>query len=1787
MPDFKVTFKGDLGNLAQFQSAVQNSAVESGRQIENANKRIASSVGKIKGSLTADSGAGLFTTKEKTVIDAYNRSMIQSGQIIQRVIKDYDILEEKGKFRLQPIFDTAYTSAYSKALGNLDNYEKALTKIAAAEKKIARIRLDTRRQQLSVREEVARLNNSKAGSAAQLSALINNSPESIDLKRTEENLARVSKPGNAFVLPSDLDNDVNGAYKAGTIVERDFLEGKIKELRNTQNALGLKNTKELEADLAKAADLEKVLATPQGALLAPKVEDYTKRASSLRSTIETIGGDLKADIDRTEQSINGLRNREKLLESRGEKRAARARRREPGYRELEAAANEVPPIQKDLATVLAQSKELKKNLLASGLGGGTKFDSPEFQAALDKQGAGISRYTENLRTGVKTVQGSFRDLNTGMLKEFTVDLDQNNKVVGRWGGAFRGAGTFLKQTVRDFQKVVEWTVATTVVFGALATVVGQLKSINELNTSLTRLSITAQATTEETRNLFMQISAVAFETATPLKDLIKVSDDIALATRSANQSTEQWYASIVDLTRAVGIFTNLTGKDTVQSADLLSAAFKQLNIAPKDLVGILSKVTAVAGGQATAIADILQSIGGLAEAAKAAGFTVDEQIAAVQVLAQVTNKSSDEIATSFKNLFGSVGSVGATKILEEFGISVRNSAGEIKPFLEIYSLIDDALSKGIIPRGRLPDVLRGISGGPRRAPDAAAVLGNLDKIYEVVGKSQEASNEALIAQAKILDSNQSKIVQFQNAFDTAIFVRFGEAVKTITDQLTSFGITFFGLFNTVPTGLLTTILQLGLFAGGARLVGSVFKNITPSVASFKKGIDGISTSLKEVTNKQRAFVNLTKSPAGRNIYKVDANSAPIVYPPTGKTYNPGDQIPKRLVGNQFPVVAPTVKKPLFSRNQRIGGIVGGASAIAGLNIIQSNIDRGTFDAQQFGALLQTGGALLTLLPGVGTAVGLASIAVGTALQFVAGETDKTKKSSAELSGEMYTLIQNLQETQTKVGNYEDAQKEAGLVIDELRDKTNKTADEQLRLSDATTAFAVNTLALASANRQVSDTFDEILLKIPELADKYQQIIGLGKLDANSPILKILEQQLSKDILTQSGQGVYAGPRLPIADTFRPISKDDSTTAIGATRLGGSGVSYKEPIDLTDLSTEDLKKIFGLNLSKDDPNFGIGTSADIPRNEGSLASLTIAVQKAITDFNNNAEGALSEEALDALIKATIELSKSASSFTQNRNSLTQQQADIQAKILTQSLTPEQGNNAVLANSLATLLNKTTTDFVIPSDPYASPDRADTRPPNSALTRANELIKSLSAGADKGDIVTNDTLKRVGELGLLLNGTYDTLKEKGDQAFGKGVLEFLKAIQVDQKIIDSLAKEYNLTLSQTLALNEELVASMDEAKRNAAQVFGDRALKLRIAENSGDFEKNAAGLKILKEQNKQAYDSTVALIDKVGQLGQVEFTEFNNVLSETIGLTGLYITDVEASSLTAEQLSQKQAELASKLVEGAVAAGVNAEGLKLVEAEAFKLIAIMANIPPYKKVIIEIETLYNKPGKRPGYYVPPPLQNALDRAKDAEKEAIAAGTDPGTEIDKIMKEIDRIIDTGIGGKLGQLPDKGSGSKAPYNKPGLLDIPEEILAQPNYRDLIDKAIKNATNLQKKVPGETAENKKDIVELLDGTKNILETRGVGEEYLRRALDELTGEIKKQNDLLSKADKIRRIRVGTGSFAALANVPINSQSGVSVGGPQGPITVSLDVNGTVLTPAQFAQFADMVGASIKRQLAT
>ena len=133
MPDFRVRFVGDLGNLAQFDAAIRNGMGQNVRQLEAAQVRLASQVGKIAGIYDAKAakaigpgqlGQGLFLDKAITQVDAFNKTFVHSGELVRRTLTDYKVAQDKvtKDFFVEPVFTNEYFGAFNKAIGDLERY---------------------------------------------------------------------------------------------------------------------------------------------------------------------------------------------------------------------------------------------------------------------------------------------------------------------------------------------------------------------------------------------------------------------------------------------------------------------------------------------------------------------------------------------------------------------------------------------------------------------------------------------------------------------------------------------------------------------------------------------------------------------------------------------------------------------------------------------------------------------------------------------------------------------------------------------------------------------------------------------------------------------------------------------------------------------------------------------------------------------------------------------------------------------------------------------------------------------------------------------------------------------------------------------------------------------------------------------------------------------------------------------------------------------------------------------------------------------------------------------------------------------------------------------------------------------------------------------------------------------------------------------------------------------------------------------------------------------------------
>jgi TP901 family phage tail tape measure protein len=1404
---------------------------------------------------------------------------------------------------------------------------------------------------------------------------------------------------------------------------------------------------------------------------------------------------------------------------------------------LDRAFSAAPPIPANIQQLGRVSPQLLTQLGQQGLAVG---DS----AKLYQQNP-IIRFEEDMRTGVRKISGHFETLD-GFTKSFTANIDKNGRVLTQFGRTLSGFNNFLRQTVANFQKVVQWTVATTAVFGALAFAARELSVLVDIDKTLRQLGITAQLTQEETKGLFSDIADIAIATATPLQDMLKSTDDIALAVREAGKSADQYKTDILNLTEAVGIYTNLTGQDTVKATDTLVATMKQLGLETDEVVGVLSKITAVAGGQSTAIADVATGLGAMAEAARQAGLDLNETVATVQVLSQVTSKTPSEVATSFKNLVGALDSRAGAKALAEFDIALRDNAGNLRNILDIYGEISDKIRQGIIPAADVKGLVKAIAGGPRRAPDAAALLSAIGDIEEATARAAGASNEALIANAKILDTTQAKITQLQATIDRVAFEKFGEAFKETATTFITALTGLLDIINKIPTGFLAMGIQAAAFIVTVKLLTLLVTKLLGGIGGLAQGLIGLSGAFKAANTSAAQFAST-------------AGASGLV--------------------NQFGApIATATRTSRFAGFTRGTGLALGAGALLG-----------------GGLSLATGGDTISAISGALTGGGLAALTapvplpwlkIGGAISLAAGflldfiprnkQANESMEETALKAEKVVNAFQQFKEAQGVLDRLGTEQEELAASIEKLQNTQNRSAAENSQLLDFQATYIQNAQAMSEANNQVAESMKAITEVAPELRKAFEAAqrgdLSPAELEKAIRAQQLVLLQLS-DPNAQLPEGVpfFKPERLPI----QPFSQGELTVE--------GGTELKNPLLIqlkasTEAQLADIQRTVAT---------GMGTTKTIIEDSGAL------------DLTSLEESA--ERVKELFNKAGTEFTASLVPSGQNIDLINGALAELESRgdesYATLRKTFDEwlrGKDAVTAFYANIQSYQNRIDAIKLFEPEVGAE----------LQKVLDLVKQISDEAIKaGDAETLFKAQKI---------LYDTLFSGKEFTEGQGrVLAGLRADQlgldpelVDRmKVINDILIDFGFNwefLGQKASAASEEVADAIQEQQDSLLALADSVAQqnaLQSAQLTADFQAGEF------KGNEEVYNRQIGQLNAITE-GIHQVTEAYAVAIEVIPNFDAALADVavslqninglqDASSLSAGQLIERVYELAKTY-------GLNQTQTEKLTDKMLDLLQVIRLVNGIKGSFsitadVDLTTAIKKlRALAAAVAATGPLGGIAALPLYAAVGILSAAN---STISNIGGSLNNTFRSGSGSNFSTIPSRtggsgsgsrtgsGSGATSPGYDVSLIDIPDAIAGAYNRDALIQEAIRRAKQLQSKIPGAAKEAKNDIVEIMLGTQRLIEVRGVKDDLLRRALEELADIEKKRLEFETKADTIRRIRVGAGDFAALANVPLNTRTGVSVGSAQGPITVNLNINGQLLTPAQFAQLADQIAAAIKRQI--
>ena len=374
-------------------------------------------------------------------------------------------------------------------------------------------------------------------------------------------------------------------------------------------------------------------------------------------------------------------------------------------------------------------------------------------------------YTQH-PSGVSFLKYEMED-GMGVTQKYEVVLDKFGKELNRTNRRLLG---FAESVKKNTIELIKWSVGVTLVYGTYYKFQQLLETAIDNQSKLAVVAVTLGNAQRDLNDIFDDAAKVALLTGESINAVLETYTyayravgaiaDPMIRTAKANQL-------LTDAT----ILNKLSSLDAASSIDVLAGSLRQLQ-GPAMTVGeafdygtdLLDKWVVTTRNANVDLATLATAFSVTAESAMNAGMSVEELNAVIASLAEkIGGLGGRETGNAVRALIGGVYQEQATTILAKYGIAVKDTAGQMRDFLEISRDIYELYDQEIISASELNKIGLVLGGGVRRGQQYVAYLSDFGNVLEIVEKQSNSSGASQQALGIIMDTLQVTLTKLSNS----------------------------------------------------------------------------------------------------------------------------------------------------------------------------------------------------------------------------------------------------------------------------------------------------------------------------------------------------------------------------------------------------------------------------------------------------------------------------------------------------------------------------------------------------------------------------------------------------------------------------------------------------------------------------------------------------------------------------------------------------------------------------------------------------------------------------------------------------------------------------------------------------------------------------------------------------------------------------------------------------------------------------------------------------------------
>lgn len=440
----------------------------------------------------------------------------------------------------------------------------------------------------------------------------------------------------------------------------------------------------------------------------------------------------------------------------------------------------------------------------------------------------------------------------------------------------------------EFQKSLEASNARVLAFGASVAVINKLSeafgalvtNTVKVEAAFAKINVILGGTKSEIQAFGDGIFKVAQQTATSFDQVADGALELARQGLGVAESLSR-VETALKLVRVAGI-------DSKEAVAGLTAAIKGFEGAGLTVAGIADKLAEVDTKFAVSTEDLINGLERASASARIAGVSFDELLGVITTVQERTQRGGAVIGNAFKTIFARLGRTDTLKALQDLGISVLDTEGNVRAAVPLFRELATELDKlglksveagniiqkvaGVRQRDILISLVEDLNSGQSQFAKSLEVSAGAAGALDAKNTKLNDTLEALINNLTVGGEKLASVLGEIGFTDTAkdLLKIFGDIVNSITDILQgeSMGSKF-------AKGLIKGIG--GTLTPGIALVGAIFIKLFIDLAKFGvtslKQILGINKAAQQQTALQQSILQtlLQNEAIQREIIALEGN----------------------------------------------------------------------------------------------------------------------------------------------------------------------------------------------------------------------------------------------------------------------------------------------------------------------------------------------------------------------------------------------------------------------------------------------------------------------------------------------------------------------------------------------------------------------------------------------------------------------------------------------------------------------------------------------------------------------------------------------------------------------------------------------------------------------------------------------------------------------------------------------------------------------------------------------------